>query len=46
MASSSRASAHTLDFSLFDVATGNAFLTKKAYFEPKTPGPLGDLINN
>ena len=33
-----------LDFSLFDVATGNALLTKKAYFEPKTPGPLGDFI--
>lgn len=35
---------HTLDFSLFDVATGNALLTKKAYFEPKTPGALGDFI--
>lgn len=35
---------HTLDFSLIDVATGHAVLTKKAYFEPKTVGLLGDLI--
>ncbi len=35
---------HLLDFSLLDVATGNALLTKKAYFEPKTAGTIGDLI--
>lgn len=33
-----------LDFSLIDVATGNALLIKKAYFEPTTPSALGDLI--
>ena len=33
-----------LDFSLIDVESGNALLTKKAYFEPKTFGPGGDIM--
>lgn len=34
----------SLDFALIDVASGNAVLTKKAYFEPKTFGSGGDLL--
>jgi hypothetical protein len=33
-----------LDFALIDVAGGNAFLTRKAYFEPKSFGRAGDLL--
>jgi WD40 repeat protein len=35
---------HQLDFSLIDVESGNALLTKKAYFEPDVPGPMGDYL--
>lgn len=34
----------TLDLSLIDVETGNTILSKKAYFEPNTTGPAGDLM--
>jgi WD40 repeat protein len=34
----------SLDFSLLDVASGNALLTKKAYFESKSFGVGGDLM--
>ena len=33
-----------LDFALFDVASSNTLLIKKAYFEPKTFGVGGDLM--
>jgi len=35
---------HELDFSLIEVESGNALLTKKAYFEPDVPGPMGDYL--
>ena len=34
----------SLDFALIDVASGNALLTKKAYFQSKTFGSAGDLL--
>jgi hypothetical protein len=35
---------HELDFSLIDVGSGNALLTKKAYFEPDLSGPMGEYL--